>query len=148
MTAPVIRGATPADLSAVETLVAGAGLPLAGLAECVVAGTAVVAIAPDGGVAGVAATERHGTTAVLRSVAVAEGERGRGLGRALVDRALADAGGAGVREAWLLTETAATWFARLGWTAADRTAAPAAVAASVEFAGACPASAIALRRAL
>ncbi len=68
--------------------------------------------------------------------------------RALVERALADARAAGAREAWLLTETAESFFAGIGWARASRDAAPAAVAASVEFTSACPATAIAMRRPL
>ncbi len=102
----------------------------------------------DGCLLGVAATERHGPVALLRSVAVRGPARGRGLGRALVERALADAAAAGAREAWLLTETAEPFFAGLGWQRTERAAAPADVAASVEFAHACPTTAIAMRRAL
>jgi N-acetylglutamate synthase-like GNAT family acetyltransferase len=96
----------------------------------------------------VAATERFEDAALVRSVAVDPALRGRGLGSALVARALADARDAGIREAWLLTETAARWFGAAGWTAVDRSVAPPAVAASVEFAVACPNTAVAMRRAL
>jgi amino-acid N-acetyltransferase len=143
---PLLRAAVPADLPAIRALVADAGLPLAGLPACVLAGTAVVAV-EDGRLIGTAATERHGTAALLRSLAVDPGARGRGLGRALVDRALADASDAGAHEAWLLTETAEGWFAARGWQVVDRAAAPPAIAASVEFASACPTTAVAMCRA-
>jgi len=55
---------------------------------------------------------------------------------------------AGACEAWLLTETAEPFFARDGWARADRGDAPPAVAASVEFTSACPATAVAMRRRL
>lgn len=148
MSGTSFRPAAAADMAAVAALVEAANLPLDGLAACVADGTAVVAVGRAGDLVGVAATERHGGAVVLRSVAVAPEQRGRGLGQALVDRALADARAAGAREAWLLTETAARWFAGLGWAPADRAAAPPAVAASVEFATACPASAVAFRRTL
>jgi N-acetylglutamate synthase-like GNAT family acetyltransferase len=144
---PEIRAGTADDRAAVEALVGAAGLPLAGLDECVAAATVVVAD-EDGRVVGVAATERHGPSTLLRSVVVGPAARRRGLGRALVDRALADARDAGAREAWLLTETATGWFIAGGWSLATRAAAPPAIAASVEFTTACPASADALRREL
>lgn len=145
---PRLVAATLDDIAEVEGLVAASGLPLAGLVGCVAAGTAVICREHDGCLLGAAATERHGAAALLRSVAVVPGARGHGLGRALVDRALADARAAGALEAWLLTETAEPYFAMLGWTRAGREAAPPAVAASVEFASACPAAAVAMRRAL
>lgn len=143
---PPLVPATVADLTDVEALVAAAELTLDGLAACVAGGTAVICREHDGCLLGVAATERHGDCALLRSVAVHAPVRGHGLGRALVDRALADARAGGAREAWLLTETAEPFFAGLGWTLADRSDAPADVAASVEFASACPTTAIAMRR--
>jgi amino-acid N-acetyltransferase len=144
---PIVR-ATEADLADVEGLVAAAGLTLAGLAGCVADGTVIVRRERDGCLLGTAAIERHGDAALLRSVAVHAPARGHGLGRALVQRALADARAAGAREAWLLTETAEPFFAGLGWSGADRGDAPAAVAGSVEFTSACPTTAIAMRRPL
>jgi len=145
---PPLVPATVADLPDVEALVVAAGLAVAGLDACVLDGTAVICREHDGCLLGAAATERYGDVAFLRSVAVHAPVRGHGLGRALVDRALADARAAGAREAWLLTETAESFFAGLGWTRAPRADAPAAVAGSVEFTSACPATAIAMRRPL
>jgi amino-acid N-acetyltransferase len=140
--------ATEADLADVEGLVTTAGLTLAGLAASVSGGTVVVCREHGGRLLGVAATERYGDLALLRSVAVHAPARGQGLGRVLVERALADARDAGAREAWLLTETAESFFAGIGWARADRAGAPAAIRATVEFTSACPATAIAMHRAL
>ena len=145
---PPITPASAADLADVEALLGAAGLPLAGLAACVADGTVLVCRGHDGCLLGVAATERFGEDAVLRSVAVHGPARGHGLGRALVEGALAAARAAGAREAWLLTETAEAYFGSLGWTLAERAGAPPEVAASVEFSAACPESATAMRRAL
>jgi len=145
---PPLVPAGASDLADVEALLRAAGLTIDGLGACVADRSVVICREHGGCILGVAATERFGTTALLRSVAVLEPARGRGLGRALVSRALADARAGGAREAWLLTETAETFFAGLGWERADRSEAPAEIAASVEFASACPASAIAMRRTL
>ncbi len=145
---PPIRAAAATDLPDVEALVGAAGLTLVGLDACVVEGTSVICRDRDGRLLGVAATERHGRVAFLRSVAVHAPARGHGLGRALVERALADARISGARDAWLLTVSAEPFFASLGWSRADRADAPPAVAGSVEFTTACPATAIAMRRAL
>jgi amino-acid N-acetyltransferase len=50
----------------------------------------------------------------------------------------------GVETLVLLTDTAETYFRRLGFRAVPRTGLPEAVMASAEFRGACPASATAM----
>lgn len=89
--------------------------------------------------------ERYGADALLRSVAVAPECRGQRLGECLVIEALARLRAAGAADVWLLTETAAPFFARLGFRAGPREAASEAVRASRQFAGACCASAACLR---
>jgi N-acetylglutamate synthase-like GNAT family acetyltransferase len=145
-TAVAIAGA--ADLAEAERLLQSAGLPRDGLDVCARDGMLLVARADDGCLLGCVALETFGETVLLRSLAVTAGARGNGLGSALVARALGHARAAGAREAWLLTETAGPFFAARGWETADRAAAPAGVAGSVEFMGACPSSASAMRRAL
>jgi N-acetylglutamate synthase-like GNAT family acetyltransferase len=93
---------------------------------------------------GVAGLERYPDGALLRSVAVADGAGGQGLGRALVEAVLARAAAAGTPSVWLLTTTAERWFPRFGFRVTDRAAAPPGVASSVEFREACPASAVAM----
>ncbi|MGY1820525.1 GNAT family N-acetyltransferase [Geodermatophilus sp. SYSU D00079] len=141
----LVREATPADLAAITDLIAAAGLPLAGLEDAVLVLTAEV----TGELAGAIALERHGagpdTAFLLRSAAVAPAWRGRGLGATLTAAALShvDATGAPVA---LLTETADGYFPRFGFTPVDRDQLPAALGASAELRGACPASARVLRR--
>ena len=90
--------------------------------------------------------ERYGDSGLLRSVAVALEWRSTGIGRTLVDRVLEEGRGAGVREVYLLTTTAEHYFPRLGFACVDREIVPAALRASAEFSGACPASAVVMRR--
>ena len=141
----LVREATPADLAATQDLIAAARLPLAGLED---AALVLVAAAADGTVVGTVALERHGTgddTAfLLRSAAVAPSWRGRGIGAELTAAALAhlDAGA----PVALLTETAAGYFPRFGFTAVPRDRLPTDLGASAELQGACPASARALLR--
>lgn len=92
--------------------------------------------------------ERYGADALLRSVAVAPECRGQRLGERLVTEALARLRAVGAADVWLLTETAAPFFARLGFRASPRGAAPEAVRASRQFTGACCASAACLRLSL
>ena len=148
MTAPFpeIHVATADELPEVEQLVAASALTLDGLAECTRAGDVLVARADDGCLMGCVALELFGSDALVRSLAVTADARGHGLGSALLSRALDHARAAGAREAWLLTETAGSFFADRGWLPADRAAAPPGIAGSVELIGACPSSVPAMRR--
>jgi amino-acid N-acetyltransferase len=134
-----IERAAVADRSAVEALLTENGLPLAGLE---LAAELTLIARADGAVVGCAAIEPHGSLGLLRSVCVAENERGTGLGRRLVAEAESLARSAGIAELYLLTETAVAWFPRLDYETADRASTPAALTTSPEFTGACPDSAV------
>jgi N-acetylglutamate synthase-like GNAT family acetyltransferase len=143
MTASVlIRNATPNDWEAVAGLLAASSLPLDGAREHL--GRFMLA-ERAGALVGCAAVEPHGDAGLLRSVAVAASERGKGTGAALVRRCLDDARTAGIRTLVLLTTTADRYFPRFGFEVIDRDAAPESVRESVEFRGACPASATVMR---
>jgi amino-acid N-acetyltransferase len=146
---PAVRVAGPADDAAVRALLAGAGLPLAGLED-----TWRRWVAESGhGIEGAVAMERHagrdGTVYLLRSLVVRPATRGSGIGGRLVRTALAAADRHEGRTAHvaLLTETAVGYFERFGFVATGRDALSTALAASAEFTGACPASAAAYVRA-
>jgi amino-acid N-acetyltransferase len=135
-----IRLARPEEADWVAELVTAAGLPVAGLAE-----TWRTWVAADGDrLLGTASLERHGDAYLLRSVAVRDEARGRGIGAQLVRTALAGVDPS--RPVALLTETAAGWFPRFGFHPVERAALDPALAASAELAGACPATAQAFLR--
>lgn len=96
---------------------------------------------------GVAGLELYGEAALLRSVAVSPARRGSGVGRALVERALAVLERAGARDVYLLTQSAGGYFPRFGFAPVDRARVPPAVRESLEFREACPESAVVMRRA-
>ena len=140
-----IERARPSDLPAVEALLSAAGLPLGGAPDAFETGV----VAREGGlIVGAAAVERYGSAGLLRSVVVAPDRRGAGLGHDLVQAAEDLARRQGVRELYLLTETAIGWFPRLGYTAIPRDEAEAAVGCSLEFTSACPDTAVAMCRQL
>lgn len=146
MTAPAterrLRPATRGDWPAIEQLLRARGLPTAG-AQAHLEGFLV---AQEGTtVAGCAGIEQYGDAGLLRSVAVAEGRAGQGLGSALVTASVELARHRGLRALFLLTTTAAGYFPRFGFQAVSRDALPAALALSEELKGACPASAAAMR---
>lgn len=132
----------PNDLPQVLELLARSGLPEAGLAEHV-ASTLVAQM--DGRIVGSAGVELYEGAALLRSVAVDGELRGCGVGGQLVASALALAQSRQAREVYLLTETAAGYFAQRGFVPIDRVLVDPQVAESVEFTTACPTSAQAMR---
>jgi len=132
------------DRAEVLALLAACELPVEGVAEAFPRGYAVAR--RGGALVGAAGLETHGSAGVLRSVAVAAAERGTGLGVALTaDRLVA---ARGLDAVYLLTTTAADFYARFGFRPFPRTDVPAVVAASAEFATVCPASASCLRLSL
>jgi amino-acid N-acetyltransferase len=142
----VLRGATPADLGTVATLLQVAKLPTDGLEEQFGEG---YAIAESEGVAvGAEGIEVYDGAGLLRSAVVDPSWRGRGVGEALTRDRLAWAATQGLHEVWLLTTTAADYFPRFGFSRAARHEAPPAMQRSREFAEACPASAVAMRLSL
>ena len=141
----LIERATASDVPAVEALLAAAGLPLEGAAAALSTGV----VARDAGVVvGAAAVEVFGEAGMLRSVVVDGSQRGTGLGRALVSAAERLARELGIRELYLLTETAADWFPRMGYDVVPREEARAAVGESVEFTMVCAVSGVPMRRAI
>ena len=131
--------------AAVERLLVAAHLPLDGVAEALPAFTVAEA---DGELVGVAGLEVCCDNALLRSVAVAPAWQGRGLGRTLVYRVIADAEARGLNALYLLTTTAEHYFPSFGFQAVAREDVPDDVKATAEFRSACPASAVAMTRPL
>ncbi|MGB6356936.1 MAG: arsenic resistance N-acetyltransferase ArsN2, partial [Steroidobacteraceae bacterium] len=83
--------------------------------------------------------EIYGADALLRSLVVDPSVRSAGLGSALVAHVETHAAKHDVGTLYLLTTTAEAFFARRGYGRIDRSAAPAAIRSTKEFAGLCPA---------
>jgi N-acetylglutamate synthase-like GNAT family acetyltransferase len=131
---------------AVLALLSDCGLPAAGLGDHW--HTTWVAVSKSGDVVGSVALELHGSAALLRALATRSDHRGSGLGTALYLHAIDRARALGATSVALLTTTAEPFFGARGFAAVSRDALPAALKASAEFRGACPASAVAMFKAL
>jgi amino-acid N-acetyltransferase len=140
-----MRPAQPEDIRAVQELLEQSGLPTAGVEEWL---QHFLVADSDGEVVAVAGLELYGASALLRSVAVRPAWRGSGLGRQLVDRLVSEAQRQRVHDIYLLTTTAEHYFPRLGFGCITRDDVPKEVQGSVEFTGACPASAIVMQKKL
>lgn len=138
-----MRPASKKDLGKVRELLTAARLPLDGVSDCI---DKFIVAESDGSMVGSIGLERYGDYALLRSAAVAESYRGKGVGHKLVDALLARAASDGVKTMYLLTTTADAWFPEFGFATIDRSWVPDAVMASREFKGACPATATVMRK--
>jgi N-acetylglutamate synthase-like GNAT family acetyltransferase len=141
-----IRLCEAGERADVLALVGTCGLPADGLADHWDTTWVAVDPAEPSVVLGSVALEIYGSAALLRSLAILESRRSRGLGHALYEFAMARAADLGVEKAIILTTTAESFFARRGFVVIAREAVPQGLRASAEFRGACPSSATVMVR--
>jgi amino-acid N-acetyltransferase len=137
-----LRRASPSDLAAIERLLTANGLPMAGVREAL---DGFVVAEHERELVGVIGLEACCNYGLLRSTAVAPEWRGRGLGRQLVERVIAEAESRGINALYLLTTTAEHYFPSFGFVPTPRAAVPAEVQETVEFQSACPATATCMK---
>jgi len=133
-----LRQGSQADWAAVAALLQANKLPLDGAQAHL--HNYLLALS-NGEVVGCAGAEVYGDIALLRSVAVAPGLHKQGIGKLLLDRLIHEARRRQIRTLYLLTVTAPEYFAQAGFKRMKMDDAPAALKASAEFQGACPACA-------
>ena len=137
-----IRKAMPDDREQVHSLLTRASLPLGGIPDSL--GGFVVA--EDGGrIIGVGGMEDCGAEGLLRSIAVDNSARGRGIGRRIVEQLVDDARTEGRHSLYLLTTTAENYFPSFGFVRVERDAVPDSIRATAEFSTICSASAIVMK---
>lgn len=143
--AATIRSARPQDLAGIERLLVASQLPTDGVAASL---HGFFVAEHEGEVVGVVGVEECCEYGLLRSTAVEPGWRSRGLGRELVQRAIAESERKGVQALYLLTTTAEQYFPSFGFSTTTRDSVPDPVRRSGEFTGACPSSATVMVREL
>lgn len=139
----VTRKATASDLEAVLRLAGQGNLLETGIAESF-AGFFVAE--SDELIVGSCGLEKYSDDGLLRTVIVASELRGRGVGKRLVEVAMAGAREQGLRAVYLLTTTARGFFAARGFEVVLRGSAPAGIRDSWEFSAGCPETAVLMRR--
>jgi amino-acid N-acetyltransferase len=97
---------------------------------------------------GTAGLEILGRQSLLRSLAVAEAYRGRGIAEKLVTAAERYALSLGIDTLYLLTVTAERLFVGMGYTRIDRSAAPPEIRATEEFKCLCPEHSVCMKKRL
>ena len=93
-------------------------------------------------VIGTGGIEQFGQVALLRSLAVATDQQGKGLGDLLYLALMELAESKGVHQVFLITNTAADFFAKRGFTKIERTLVPEVIQNTAQFTSVCPSSAI------
>ena len=141
MNEALFRRALPSDWEAVRTLLSENRLPLDGARDHL--GTFIV-VHDETGLIACGGLELYSPVALLRSLAVDKTHRGKRLGQELIKRLCAEALKEEVETLVLLTDTAESYFRKLGFRPVPRSDLPATVTESAEFRGACPASATAM----
>ena len=136
------RPAQASDCAAIELLLVAAGLPVDGAREHV---HNFIVLENSSGLVGAVGLELYGKDALLRSLVVAQNERGKGFGKVLYRAAIEKARQHRIDNIYLLTETAEAFFAKRGFARIERASASRAVQQSVEFRSACPASAACMK---
>ena len=129
---------------AAKALLAAAGLPTADLAAEHFAH--FIAAGPAHAPEALIGLQPYGDVALLRSLVVSPAARGTGYGSALVAEIEAYAQQLGVRELYLLTNSAEAFFSRRGYSSLDRANVPEAIRQTAEFSSLCPASAVCMHK--
>lgn len=129
----------------VIALLANEKLPVADLPDAL--DNFVVAM-EDTVVIGAAGLEIYGAYGLLRSLAISEKYRGKGVANKLLEHIEVFAALKALKEIYLFTETAPGYFERKGYGKITRADVPAGVQQSSEFRHICPASAAVMKKKL
>lgn len=141
-----IEPARPDDLASVHALLAQANLPFDDVDAALLAHIQLAR--GDEALLGIVGLQQAGDAALLRSLAVATQARRLGLGTVLVDAAEAAAAARGIATLFLLTTSAADWFAARGYIRVERSTVPPGIRATAQFSGLCPASSTCMAKAI
>lgn len=144
MPTAVVRTANQGDLPAIVALLEKEGLPTSDIGNHI----HLYLMEQDGEALAIGGWEEYETIGLLRSVLTASHIRGKGLGRSWVQSLLDEASQKGLTDFYLLTETAAPFFEKMGFISIDRASVPSVIQTTTEFSSLCPSSAVVMHRTL
>lgn len=127
------------DLEGIERLLNKNNLPFSDIREGEID---FIVAKNDHEIIGCIGLEKYETEGLLRSFAVENNFRNKGLGRELYHRLLHYASQNNIKTLHLLTTTAKDYFLRTGFGIASRSNAPEAISKTKEFAGLCPSTSV------
>lgn len=135
-----LERARRADLGGIQRLLTRKSLPSADITEESL--DHFLVYRDEIGIAGVVGLEPYEDVALLRSLVVADGYAGRGVGRRLVTAVEELAQKLCIRRIYLLTTTAEAYFEYLGYRVTSRDTAPILVRQCSQFKSLCPSTAV------
>ncbi|MEJ7645751.1 MAG: arsenic resistance N-acetyltransferase ArsN2 [Chryseolinea sp.] len=141
MESPILVISTPEAFQAFRTLLNSSKLPADDLNY---QRDMLVSYVEDEVMVGTGGLEIYGDYALLRSLSVKLGTRGKALGTVISEFIIAKARERKLKAIYLLTETARGFFLRKGFTDIPRDQVPAVLQQSSEFSHVCSSSAIAM----
>jgi amino-acid N-acetyltransferase len=100
----------------------------------------------DKRIAGVIGLEVYEQFGLLRSMATKQEYRNYGIATGLVNTLMQYAATTGLKEIYLLTETAKEYFEKKAFAVVERTQVPSAVQQSAEFSHVCPSHAVVMKK--
>jgi len=142
---PTIEPAREADLDAIRAVLSAGGLPVEDVNAHI---ESFVLARWQSATIGTIALQQVGEAALLRSLCVVAQYRGHAVGTRLLSAIEERAVARGIRELYLLTTSAADFFAQHGFSVSVRTAAPPGILGTEQFRTLCPATAVCMRRIL
>jgi len=96
----------------------------------------------EGTLLGTGGLEFYNSFALMRSIAVDPNHKGNAIGKKIINNLIANAKSKAILEVYLLTETARSYFLRIGFADIERDKVPAEIKRSTEFDSVCPVSAV------
>ncbi len=131
--------ADPSDAAQIKRLLSACGLPN----EDIDPHLEHFIVGKEGSeLAGVIGVEPLGEAGLLRSLAVAESHRGKGIAKALYSRLLGYVHMRGIENLYLLTLTAKGYFSKLKFAPIERCVVPESVRSTQDFQSLCPETAV------
>ena len=143
MDTPAYGLAEPDDETAIKALLKKCDLPFDDIPSHL---KNFVVAKVDDIIIGVNGIEIYGQAGLIRSLAIDPAFRGRGIARELNTRIQRRAQLAGVKELYLLTQTAEQYSAVLGFRKVSRDSAPEPIQATGEFKSLCPKTAVCMMK--
>ena len=133
------RDAVVQDVGGIENLLEKCNLPVNDIMENI---DNFIVSELENKIVGVGGYETHGEIALIRSIAVDQAYRGKSIGVNIYHLLEKKIKHIGIKEVYLLTETATDYFKTLGFTIKERTSIPAVVTQTKQFKELCPSTAI------
>ena len=125
-------------ISDIEALLERCDLPFSDCSEHI---QNFVGVIKSDNLIAIGAVQYEDSVALLRSIAVHPDSRGQGLASAITHHLIEQARSREVRQLYILTETAETYFSQFGFYSIPRQAAPVRIQATRQFESLCPSSA-------